>query len=95
MPQYIGVDAKINNAYINQGCVINGEINNSVLFTNVKVEKDAQINDSVLMPGVEIGEGAIIHRSILMEGFKVDAGCVVGDPDSEHIELVSKRVRGE
>ncbi|BBK22771.1 glucose-1-phosphate adenylyltransferase [Amedibacterium intestinale] len=95
VPQYIGVDAKINNAYINQGCVINGEINNSVLFTNVKVEKDAQINDSVLMPGVEIGEGAIIHRAILMEGVKVDAGCVVGDPDSEHIELVSKRVRGE
>ncbi|WP_115716666.1 glucose-1-phosphate adenylyltransferase [Amedibacterium intestinale] len=95
VPQYIGVDAKINNAYINQGCVINGEINNSVLFTNVKVEKDAQINDSVLMPGVEIGEGAIIHRAILMEGVKVDVGCVVGDPDSEHIELVSKRVRGE
>ena len=95
VPQYIGVDAKINNAYINQGCVIDGEINNSVLFTNVKVEKDAQINDSVLMPGVEIGEGAIIHRAILMEGVKVDVGCVVGDPDSEHIELVSKRVRGE
>ena len=29
-----------------------------------------------------------------MEGVKVDAGCVVGDPDSEHIELVSKRGKG-
>ena len=86
---------KVNNAYINQGCVINGEINNSVLFTSVKVAEGAKVNDSVLMPNVEIGEGAIIHRSIIAEGVKVDAGAVVGSPDSENIELISKRVRGE
>ena len=85
----------MNNAYINQGCVINGEINNSVLFTSVKVAEGAKVNDSVLMPNVEIGEGAIIHRSIIAEGVKVDAGAVVGSPDSENIELISKRVRGE
>ena len=95
IPHFIGPDAKIDNAYINQGCMINGEINNSVLFTNVEVSKGAVINDSVLMPDVEIGEGAVINRAIIAEGVKVDAGAVVGDPNSEHIELISKRVRGE
>ena len=52
-------------------------------------------DSSVLMPNVEIGEGAIIHRAIIAEGVKVDAGAVVGSPDSENIELISKRVRGE
>ena len=35
LPQYIGEDAKVSHAYINQGCVIEGEVKNSVLFTGV------------------------------------------------------------
>lgn len=95
VPHFIGANAKVNNAYINQGCYIEGEVNNSVLFTNVEVGKGAQVNDAVLMPDVEIGEGAIIHRCIIAQGIKIDAGAIVGDPASEEIELVSKRVRGE
>ncbi len=95
VPHYIGPSGKVDNAYINQGCVINGEINNSVLFTNVEVSKNAKVNDSVLLPDVEVGEGAVIHRAIVMQGVKIDAGAVVGDPNSEEIELISKRVRGE
>ena len=95
VPHFIGPDGKVNNAYINQGCKINGEINHSVLFTNVKVHTHAVVNDAVLMPDVEIGEGAVVHRAIIAEGVKIDAGAVVGDPNSESIELVSKRVRGE
>ncbi|MCR0616768.1 glucose-1-phosphate adenylyltransferase [[Clostridium] innocuum] len=95
VPHYIGPNGKVDNAYINQGCVIDGEINNSVLFTNVEVSKNAKVNDSVLLPDVEVGEGAVIHRAIVMQGVKIDAGAVVGDPNSEEIELISKRVRGE
>lgn len=95
VPHFVGAKGKINNAYINQGCVINGEVNNSVLFTNAKVGEGAVVNDTVLMPDVEIGEGAVVHRAIIAQGIKVDAGAVVGDPNSESIELVSKRVRGE
>lgn len=95
VPHFVGPKGKVNNAYINQGCLINGEVNNSVLFTNVEVGEGASINDAVLMPDVEIGEGAVVHRAIIAQGVKVDAGAVVGDPNSENIELISKRVRGE
>ena len=95
VPHFVGPEGKVNNAYINQGCLINGEVNNSVLFTSVKVAKGAVINDSVLMPNVEVGEGAVINRAIVAENVKIDAGAVVGSADSENIELVSKRVRGE
>lgn len=93
VPQYIGKDAEIENSYINQGCIVHGKVKNSVLFTSVKVAKDARIEDAVLMPDVEIGEGAVVHRAIIAQGVKVDPGAVVGDPNSEHIELISKRVR--
>lgn len=93
VPQYIGKNADVHNSYINQGCIVDGKVKNSVLFTSVKVAKDACVEDAVLMPNVEVGEGAVIHRAIIAQGVKVDPGAVVGDPNSEHIELISKRVR--
>ncbi len=94
LPQYLGPEADIERAYITQGCVVNGEVKNSVLFTGAKVGKGAKIIDSVLMPGVEIDEGAVITRALIANDVKVGKGAVVGSADSEHIELVAKRVKG-
>ncbi|HIY90979.1 MAG TPA: glucose-1-phosphate adenylyltransferase [Candidatus Merdibacter merdipullorum] len=95
VPHFIGRQAKLRRAYVNQGCVIEGMVENSVLFTNVSVAQDARISDSVLMPDVEVGQGAKVRRCIVMAGVKIGAGAVVGDTDSEHIALISKNVRGE
>ena len=94
LPQYIGPDAEINHAFVNQGCVIEGEITNSVLFTGAKVGKGAKIIDSVLMPGVVVDENAVVTRALVADNVKIGAGDVVGDAKSEHIELISKRVKG-
>ena len=94
LPQYISADAVIKNAYITQGCVIEGEVKNSVLFTGVKIGPNAKVIDSVLMPGAIVEENAVINRALVADGIRIGAGAVVGDPDSEHIELVAKRVKG-
>ncbi len=94
LPQYISADAVIKNAYITQGCVIEGEVKNSVLFTGVKVGPNAKVIDSVLMPGAVVEEGAVVNRVLVADGIRIGAGAVVGDPDSEHIELIAKRVKG-
>ena len=95
LPHYIGPNANIKRAFINQGCVISGSVKNSVLFTGVKVGERAQIIDSVLMPGVTVEEGAIIQRALVADGITIGKNAVVGDPDSEHIQLIAKRVKGE
>ena len=94
LPQYIGPDAKIKNAFITQGCIIEGEVTSSVLFTGVKIGAGAKIIDSVLMPGVEVEEGAVVQRALVADNVKIGKEAVVGTPDSEHIELVAKRVKG-
>ena len=94
LPQYISADAVIKNAYITQGCVIEGEVKNSVLFTGVKVGPNAKVIDSVLMPGAVVEEGAVVNRVLVADGIRIGAGAVVGDPVSEHIELIAKRVKG-
>lgn len=94
LPQYIGPDAKIKNAFITQGCIIEGEVTSSVLFTGVKVGAGAKVIDSVLMPDVEVEEGAVVQRALVADNVKIGKEAVVGTPDSEHIELVAKRVKG-
>ena len=94
LPQYIGSNARIDKAFITQGCVVEGEVKHSVLFTGCKVGEGAKIIDSVLMPGVEVEAGAIVQRALVADNVKIGQDAVVGSPDSENIELVSKRVKG-
>ncbi|MCI8559845.1 MAG: glucose-1-phosphate adenylyltransferase [Dorea sp.] len=94
LPQYLGPDADINHAYITQGCVVDGKVKNSVLFTGAKVGKGAKIIDSVLMPGVEVEDGAVVTRALVANDIKIGKGAKVGSAASEHIELVAKRVKG-
>ena len=74
--------------------MVDGEVKNSVLFTGARVNPGAKVIDSVLMPGVEVEEGAVITRALVAGGVKIGKDAVVGSADSEHIELVSKRVKG-
>ena len=94
LPQYVGANAKIKRAYITQGCVIDGNVENSVLFTGVKVGADAKVLDSVLMPNAVIEAGAVINRALVADGVRIGKGAVVGSPDSEHIELIANDVEG-
>ena len=95
LPQYIGADAVVDRAFITQGCVVNGKVKNSVLFTRAKVAEGAQVIDSVLMPGAEVAEGAVVTRTLVADGVKIGKNAVVGSADSKNIELVAKRVMGD
>ena len=95
LPQYIGENASIEKAFITQGCLIDGEVKNSVLFTGAKVGTGAKVIDSVLMPGAEVADGAVVQRALVADNIKIGKNAVVGSADSEHIELVAKRVKGE
>lgn len=94
LPQYIGTEARIQNAYITQGCVIEGEVTNSVIFTGAKVRPGAKVIDSVLMPGAIVEDGAAVIRALVANGVNIGKGALVGSADSEHIELIARRVKG-
>ena len=93
-PQYISEGADVTNAYVTQGCVVEGEVKNSVLFTSAKVGEGAKVHDCVLMPGAVVEPGAVLNRVIVADGVKIGSRVVVGSADSEHIELISKNVKG-
>ena len=84
----------IKRAFITQGCIVEGEVRNSVLFTGAKVGPGAKVIDSVLMPGAVVEEGAVVTRALVADQVKIGSQAVVGNADSEHIELVAKNVKG-
>ena len=45
--------------------------------------------------GVKVEEGAVVQRAIVADGVHIGKNAKVGSADSEHIELVAKRVKGE
>ena len=94
LPQYISTEADVKDAYITQGCVVQGEVKHSVLFTGVKVGVGAKVIDSVLMPGAIVKDGAVVQRALVAGGIRIGKGAVVGDSGSENIALIAKRVKG-
>ncbi len=64
-PTKFGKHAVIKNSYIAAGCVIDGHIENSVIFRGAKVEQGAVIENCVIMEGAEIGRNAKLNYAVL------------------------------
>ena len=75
VPTYYGEDCQINNALIADGCMLEGEVENSVLFRNVTVGKDAEIDHCIVFNDATIGEGAELKYAILDKDVVVTPGA--------------------
>ncbi len=77
-PHYIGTKAHVENSMIAEGCDIEGEIDYSVIFSNVTVEEGARVEYSIVMPGTVIKKGAVVQYSIVAENAVIEENAVVG-----------------
>lgn len=87
-PQIIGDQAKVKNSLITQGCLVNGNVEGSVLFNNINVGEGAKVIDSVLMPGVLVEEGAEVYKAIVDEGVVIRAKTKI-NKEAKEVALVS------
>ncbi|MEY8422669.1 glucose-1-phosphate adenylyltransferase subunit GlgD [Lachnospiraceae bacterium 38-14] len=74
--------AVVQNVMVADGCVIEGEVENSVLFRGVTVAKGAKVKNCILMQGTTVGSGADIQYLITDKNVKVSAGKEVKGTDS-------------
>jgi glucose-1-phosphate adenylyltransferase len=67
------------NSMISGGCIISGAfVNQSLLFSAVRVDERSSIFRSVVMPNVKIGSGCTITHAILDEGCELPSGTQIG-----------------
>ncbi|WP_226034788.1 glucose-1-phosphate adenylyltransferase subunit GlgD [Aquibacillus saliphilus] len=64
-PTKYSASSKVNNSLIANGCIIEGNVENSILFRGVHVKRGALIKNSIIMPNCRVGEYAKLDRMIL------------------------------
>ena len=77
-PHYIADTGRVVNSMITEGCVIEGEVDFSVIFAGVTVEEGAKVRDSIIMPGSVVKKGAVVDYAIVAENTVIGEGAQIG-----------------
>ncbi len=81
-PAKYGIDCSVKSSLIADGCIIEGTVENSVLFRGVKIGKGAVVKNSIVMQGAVIEEKAAFIDAIADKDVTVTKGrTITGSPD--------------
>lgn len=79
-PQYLADTAQVINSIIGEGCLIFGQVENSVIFPDVHIGKGAIIKNSILMPGVKIQDNVVVDKGIVGHRTIVERDTIIAAP---------------
>lgn len=65
--------SKVKNVMAADGCIIEGEVENSILFRGVKIAKGAKVRNCVLMQDTVVGEGSSLEYVITDKNVTISA----------------------
>ena len=72
MPAKYGLGSSVENSIVADGCVIDGEVENCVLFRGVRVKKGAKLKNCVIMQDCVIGEGTKLEYVVADKNVEFD-----------------------
>ena len=84
--------SKAKNVMVADGCVIEGEIENSILFRGVKVAKGAKVKNCILMQDTVIEAGAQIEYVVSDKYVTVSEGKQLKGTDSFPVFIAKDQV---
>jgi glucose-1-phosphate adenylyltransferase len=79
---------------VSGGCIISGELNRSLLFSQCRVHSYASVDGSVLLPEVEVGRGARLHNCVIDRGCRIPEGTVIGENPEVDARRFYRTARG-
>lgn len=82
-PHFVSSTAKVENSMVGEGCYIEGDVDYSILFSNVTVEPGAKIRYSIIMPGTTVKAGATVEYAIVAENAVIEQNAHVGESPEE------------
>ncbi len=81
-PVKYGLDSKVGNSLIADGCIIEGTVENSILFRGVKIGKGAVVKNCILMQATEVGAECQLTSVIADKNVVLEEGRVLTGSDS-------------
>lgn len=96
-PSQLGNHSVVENSILHNGCVIDGEVQNSILFPGVRVEAGAVVRNSILFFDTIVRSGAKLDKTITDFDVEVARECVIGEgkddiPNQENPSLLKSGI---
>lgn len=66
--------SRVCNSLISNGCIIEGQVEGSILFRSVKVNKGAVVKNCIVMTDCIIEENAVLENAIMDKNVRITAG---------------------
>ncbi|MFY4777294.1 glucose-1-phosphate adenylyltransferase [Metabacillus sp. RGM 3146] len=89
-PQFISDSAEVTESFVNEGCIVHGNVFNSVLFQGVTIGKNSTIKKSVIMPCATVGKNVYIENAIVPEDMEIPDGTVIKSENADEVLLVTQ-----
>ena len=83
------LSVKMKNSVVASGCILNGTVEDSVLFKQVYVGNNSVIRNSIIMNDVYIGDNAYIENAIVDSGSTIVANAYY--PAEENIRIIMEK----
>lgn len=88
--------SRVHNSLIANGCIIEGSVENSIIFRGVKIGKNAIVKNSILMQKSEVLENAIVVNTIMDKYSIIDRGIrLAGSSVMPYVVEKSQTIRKE
>ena len=81
-PTRYAMDSHVRDCMVADGCIIEGEVEDSILFRGVKIKKGAKVKHCVLMQGTVVESGAEIEYIVTDKNVKITADKKLSGTDS-------------
>ena len=92
MPAKYSDDAQIINSLVADGCIIEGHVENSVIFRGVRIAPDAQVKNCIIMQDTQIMSGAQLENCILDKQVVIKRNARLIGPAAYPIVIAKKVV---
>lgn len=92
MPSRYGLGSSVKNSLIAQGCIIEGEVENSIIAKGVRIGKNTKVSNCIIMQDTKIGSGANLNYVISDKDVVIKDGRALCGYDSFPIYIPSEKV---
>ena len=82
--------SKVRNSLISSGCIINGEVDGSVVFHQAYIGNNCVIKNSIILNDVYIGDNTVIENCIVESHSTINPNEKLGSEDSE-VQIINER----
>ncbi len=91
-PSRYGLTSRVKGSLIAQGCVINGEVENSILSKGVRIGQGAKVKNCIIMQDTKIGKDAVLENVIVDKDVIVSDGNTLTGAETYPIYIAKQTV---